>query len=181
MTSAENVASGGGQQGAGAVNIVTGGPSAEGEPDRREGAVIVVTHGAQHRGWFGGAGVAGRTGGGGHVRYGLEQLVSAQASDGNVQRVRKPPLGVAVELDSGGNILDQVLVEGYKTHPFPKLEVHRPALGKPPIWPEQADIVAVASDADVVTGRTTLPLNDPAAIAGWLRAFAIGTSASCAL
>ena len=33
--------------------------------------------------------------------------------------------------------VDLVLVEGYKGHPFPKLEVHRPALGKPPIWPEQ--------------------------------------------
>ena len=41
--------------------------------------------------------------------------------------------------------VDLVLVEGYKTHPFPKLEVHRPALGKPPIWPGQPDIVAVAS------------------------------------
>ena len=34
--------------------------------------------------------------------------------------------------------VDLVLVEGYKSHPFPKLEVHRPALGKPPIWPESA-------------------------------------------
>ncbi len=30
--------------------------------------------------------------------------------------------------------VDLVLVEGFKTHPFPKLEVYRPALGKPPIW-----------------------------------------------
>ena len=45
--------------------------------------------------------------------------------------------------------VDLVLVEGYKGHPFPKLEVHRPALGKPPIWPEQPDIVAVATDAPV--------------------------------
>ena len=34
--------------------------------------------------------------------------------------------------------VDLVLVEGYKTHTFPKLEVHRPALGKPPIWPGAA-------------------------------------------
>jgi len=64
--------------------------------------------------------------------------------------------------------VDLVLVEGYKTHPFPKLEVHRPALGKPPIWPGQRDIVAVASDASVITDRTMLPLNDPAAIAEWI-------------
>ena len=67
--------------------------------------------------------------------------------------------------------VDLVLVEGYKTHRFPKLEVHRPALGKPPIWPEQADIVAIAADAPVSADRTVLPLNDPAAIAGWITAF----------
>jgi molybdopterin-guanine dinucleotide biosynthesis adapter protein len=64
--------------------------------------------------------------------------------------------------------VDLVLVEGYKTHPFPKLEVHRPALGKPPIWPDQADIVAVASDISVSTDRKLLSLNDPHAIAEWL-------------
>ena len=63
---------------------------------------------------------------------------------------------------------DLVLVEGYKTHPFPKLEVYRPALGKPPIWPEQSDVVAVASDGPVETDRRQLPLNDPAAIAAWV-------------
>jgi len=64
--------------------------------------------------------------------------------------------------------VDLVLVEGYKTHPFPKLEVYRPAVGKPPIWPEQSDIVAVASDTLVETDRTLLPLNDPDHIAAWI-------------
>ncbi|MBP6708573.1 MAG: molybdopterin-guanine dinucleotide biosynthesis protein B [Candidatus Accumulibacter sp.] len=41
---------------------------------------------------------------------------------------------------------DLVLVEGYKHEPIPKLEVYRPANGKPPLWPEQPHIVAVASD-----------------------------------
>ena len=54
--------------------------------------------------------------------------------------------------------VDLVLVEGFKSHPFPKLEVHRPALGKPPIWPEQPDIVAVAADAPIECDRTLLPL-----------------------
>ena len=64
--------------------------------------------------------------------------------------------------------VDLVLVEGYKTHPFPKLEVHRPALGKPPIWPDQPDIVAVATDAPIDADRQVLPLNDPSAIVRWL-------------
>ena len=64
--------------------------------------------------------------------------------------------------------VDLVLVEGYKSHSFPKLEVHRPALGKPPIWPEQPDVLAVASDAPLATDRKLLPLNDPGIIADWV-------------
>ena len=64
--------------------------------------------------------------------------------------------------------VDLVLVEGYKSHPFPKLEVHRPALGKPPIWTEEPDIVAVASDAPITCDRIVLPLNDAARIAAWV-------------
>jgi molybdopterin-guanine dinucleotide biosynthesis adapter protein len=42
---------------------------------------------------------------------------------------------------------DLVLVEGFKREPFPKLEIHRAALGKPLIAPSDPDIVAIASDA----------------------------------
>jgi molybdopterin-guanine dinucleotide biosynthesis adapter protein len=62
--------------------------------------------------------------------------------------------------------VDLVVVEGFKANPHPKIEVHRPALGKPPMWPGRADIVAVASDAPVPAPRL-LPLNDPAAVADW--------------
>jgi molybdopterin-guanine dinucleotide biosynthesis protein B len=68
--------------------------------------------------------------------------------------------------------VDLVLVEGFKTHPFPKLEVHRPALGKPPIWPSQPDVVAVATDAAPLDcGRVVLPLGAPDRIAAWLLDF----------
>jgi molybdopterin-guanine dinucleotide biosynthesis protein B len=68
--------------------------------------------------------------------------------------------------------VDIVLVEGFKTHEFPKLEVHRPALGKPPIWPDWPDVAAVATDAALSDcPRTVLPLNDPVAIADWIVAF----------
>jgi molybdopterin-guanine dinucleotide biosynthesis adapter protein len=65
--------------------------------------------------------------------------------------------------------VDMVLVEGFKTHPFPKLEVHRPALGKPPIWPDVLDVLAVATDApDLACERTQFPLGNPRMIAEWL-------------
>lgn len=41
---------------------------------------------------------------------------------------------------------DLVLVESFKHEAIPKLEVHRPQLGKPLLFPQDADIVAIASD-----------------------------------
>lgn len=55
---------------------------------------------------------------------------------------------------------DLVLIEGYKAAAVPKLEVHRPALGKPPLWLENPHVVAVASDvaADQLASPCSLPL-----------------------
>ena len=64
---------------------------------------------------------------------------------------------------------DLVLVEGFKSHRFPKLEVHRPALGKPPLWPTDPGVVAVASDVTLIGAPTPLALDDAGAIADWLR------------
>jgi molybdopterin-guanine dinucleotide biosynthesis protein B len=64
--------------------------------------------------------------------------------------------------------VDLVLVEGFKRAPYPKIEVFRPALGKPPLWPEEPDIVAVASDTALPgCDRPLLPLDAPEAIAHW--------------
>jgi molybdopterin-guanine dinucleotide biosynthesis adapter protein len=42
--------------------------------------------------------------------------------------------------------VDLVIVEGYKTQSHAKLEVHRAAVGKPLLYPNDANIVAIASD-----------------------------------
>lgn len=63
---------------------------------------------------------------------------------------------------------DLVLIEGFKQEPVPKLEVYRPENGKPPLFPERSDIVALATDADIVTSLPKLPLNDMAAIATFI-------------
>ena len=41
---------------------------------------------------------------------------------------------------------DLVLVEGYKREPIPKLEVHRAITAKPWLYPDDPNILAVASD-----------------------------------
>jgi molybdopterin-guanine dinucleotide biosynthesis protein B len=57
--------------------------------------------------------------------------------------------------------VDLVVVEGYKRHPHPKLEVYRAAVGKPLLHPEDDWIVAVASDAPVPEARVpVLALDD---------------------
>ncbi len=56
---------------------------------------------------------------------------------------------------------DLVLVEGFKQTPISKLEVHRPAHGKPPIWPENNSIIAVAADEKIDCPLPVLNLNDP--------------------
>ncbi len=63
---------------------------------------------------------------------------------------------------------DLVLVEGFKQEPIPKLEVCRPENGKPPLFPERSDIVAVASNVALATSLPRLALDDVAAIADFV-------------
>jgi molybdopterin-guanine dinucleotide biosynthesis adapter protein len=42
--------------------------------------------------------------------------------------------------------VDLLMVEGFKRHNHPRLEVHRPSVGKPLICREDATVLAVASD-----------------------------------
>lgn len=55
--------------------------------------------------------------------------------------------------------LDLVLVEGFRHIPFPKIELHRPSLGKPLLCREDATILAIASDA-ALESPPSLPLLD---------------------
>ena len=43
--------------------------------------------------------------------------------------------------------VDLVVIEGYKTAHHPKLEVHRTAVGRPFLYPDDPAIVAIATDA----------------------------------
>ncbi len=66
---------------------------------------------------------------------------------------------------------DVVLVEGYKAVAVPKVEVHRPSHGKPPLWPENPHVAAVASDAALECPLPLFSLDDPAAVAGFILAY----------
>jgi molybdopterin-guanine dinucleotide biosynthesis protein B len=59
-------------------------------------------------------------------------------------------------------------VEGFKHAPIPKLEVWRATTEEGLLHPQDAHIVAVASDAKVQTKLPLLDLNDDAGIAEFI-------------
>lgn len=69
-----------------------------------------------------------------------------------------------------------VLVEGFKRDSHPKVEIHRAALGKPLLQPNDACIRAVASDTPLVLPVPVLDLNAPEAIADFLLQVAVPVS-----
>ncbi len=74
--------------------------------------------------------------------------------------------------------LDLVLVEGFKHVAFPKLELHRPSLGHPLLFPDDADILAIATDAPL-TQQTSLPvldINQAESIAAFIHAHILADS-----
>jgi molybdopterin-guanine dinucleotide biosynthesis protein B len=74
--------------------------------------------------------------------------------------------------------VDIVLVEGFKSYSLPKIEVHRPALGKPGLWPDAAGIAAVASPEPIAgCDRPFLPLDEPATVAAWILSAALAPRA----
>jgi molybdopterin-guanine dinucleotide biosynthesis adapter protein len=82
-----------------------------------------------------------------------EVLVGAASRWALVHELRgetEPSLGALLRKLSP---VDLVLVEGYKRERHPKLEVHRAAIGKPLLHPEDPGIVAIASDAPLPAAR----------------------------
>jgi molybdopterin-guanine dinucleotide biosynthesis protein MobB len=60
------------------------------------------------------------------------------------------------------NEVDLVLVEGFRHLPFPKIELHRPSLQKDLIFPNDANVIAVAADEVIDThGLLLLDINQP--------------------
>ena len=66
--------------------------------------------------------------------------------------------------------VDLVLVEGFRHLSFPKIELHRPSTGKSLIYPDDNDVIAVASDEVFDTnGLPIFDLNNPREIVGFIQ------------
>lgn len=67
--------------------------------------------------------------------------------------------------------LDFVLVEGFKHADFHKIELHREALDKPLIYPNDENVIAIALDHEIPVDENTptiLDLNQPQKIADFI-------------
>ena len=66
--------------------------------------------------------------------------------------------------------LDLILVEGFKSETFPKIEIYRPELNNPLLYPKDPSIIAIASNAILVVPEhiRMFDLNDPPQIASFI-------------
>ena len=65
---------------------------------------------------------------------------------------------------------DLVLVEGFKRAPIAKIEVWRAEIGKPLLFPDDPNIIAIASDSVLTTDLPQISLNDPGALTEFILA-----------
>ncbi|MBM3480159.1 MAG: molybdopterin-guanine dinucleotide biosynthesis protein B [Alphaproteobacteria bacterium] len=98
-----------------------------------------------------------------------EVLVSSANRFALMHELRGAPEPTVAELVARMSPVDLLLIEGFKHHAHDKLEVHRPAIGKPLLATSDPRVVAVASDARLEgLSVPVLPLDDVEAIAGFV-------------
>lgn len=95
-----------------------------------------------------------------------EVIVSSPRRWVQMHELGEQPEVTLPELLQRVSACELILVEGFKSRQHPKLEVFRRSLGKPPLYPEDPHIVAVASDSELRGAAVpVVDLNDLEAIA----------------
>lgn len=69
--------------------------------------------------------------------------------------------------------VDLLIVEGFKSEPYRKIEVHRKDSGKPPLFPDDPTIACIATDAAIETALPVAHLDDIPAVAAMMRKYAL--------
>jgi molybdopterin-guanine dinucleotide biosynthesis protein B len=102
-----------------------------------------------------------------------EVLVTSARRWALMHELRQDPEPPLAELLGKLSRVDLVVVEGFKSGPHRKIEVHRAANGKPLLFPDDAAIAGIATDAAVETALPVAHLDDIAAVAAMMRNSAI--------
>ena len=102
-----------------------------------------------------------------------EVLVSSGTRWALMHELRGHPEPLLPELLAKLSPVDLVVVEGFKSEPHRKIEVHRAANGKPLLFPDDAAISGIATDIAVETMLPTAHLDDIPAVAAMMRKFAV--------
>jgi molybdopterin-guanine dinucleotide biosynthesis protein MobB len=76
---------------------------------------------------------------------------------------------------------DLILVEGFRHLAIPKIEIHRPALGKPLLARSDPHIIAIACDTPLATPLPRLDLNQPHTVAQFILTWLPGAPSASAL
>ncbi len=79
----------------------------------------------------------------------------------------EPTLADQITFFDSSNI-DLILVEGFRHESFPKIELHRASLNELFLYPNDAQIIAIATDTFLETDLPQLNLNQPAEIAAFV-------------
>jgi len=66
--------------------------------------------------------------------------------------------------------LDLILIEGFKHEAIPRIELHRSDLNKPYLYPDDSQIIAIATDLEKTNHKnlTVLDINDPKQIVNFI-------------
>jgi molybdopterin-guanine dinucleotide biosynthesis adapter protein len=103
----------------------------------------------------------------------VEVLVSSGQRWALMHELRGAPEPRLPELLVKLSPVDLVVVEGFKSEPHRKIEVHRTANGKAMLFPDDPAIVGIATDGAVETALPVVHLDDIPAIAAMMQRSAI--------
>ena len=102
-----------------------------------------------------------------------EVLVSSTARWALMHELRGAGEPRLPELLAKMSPVDLVVVEGFKREPLCKIEVHRLANAKALLFPDDPEIVGIATDAAVETSLPVAHLDDVQAVVAMMRKFAM--------
>jgi molybdopterin-guanine dinucleotide biosynthesis protein B len=109
-----------------------------------------------------------------HRQAGAEEVLVASGQRwALMHELREAPEPRLPELLAKMSRVDLVVVEGFKSEPYRKIEVYRAANGKALLFPDDPGIVGIAADAALQTALPVAHLDDITAIADMMQRAAI--------